>query len=89
MGEIDEDLLDASMIGDLEKAKGAIEKGANVNAKDYEYGRTPLHLASYNGYKSIASLLLEKGADINVKGKWDDWTPLHNASRYGHDATVS
>jgi ankyrin repeat protein len=46
MRQIDQDLFDASKIGDLEKAKRAIENGANVNVKN-EYGWTPLHLASF------------------------------------------
>jgi hypothetical protein len=37
MRPIDQDLLDASINGDLEKAKRAIEKGADVNAKNIHF----------------------------------------------------
>jgi ankyrin repeat protein len=85
---IDSDLLNASRDGDLEKAKRAIEEGADVNAKDdYDYGHTPLHNASSNGHEAIVSLLLEKGADVNAKKNGGD-TPLHWASKYGNDAIV-
>jgi ankyrin repeat protein len=86
---MEKDLYIASYDGDLEKAKRAIEKGADVNVHDYEYGRTtPLHKASWEGHASIVSLLLEKGADVNAKDK-DHRTPLHKASTYGHEAIVS
>jgi ankyrin repeat protein len=42
MGQIDKDLYNTSRVGDLEKAKHAIEKGADVNVKNWT-GMTPLH----------------------------------------------
>jgi ankyrin repeat protein len=44
MGQVDSSLFDASKDGDFEKAKRALENGANVNAKD-KNGQTPLHVA--------------------------------------------
>ena len=32
----------------------------------WQYGRTPLHIASIEGHGSIVHLLLEKGANINA-----------------------
>ena len=52
-----------------------IAEGANVNAKDDVYGRTPLHRAAYKGYKELAELFLAKGADVNAKNAGGD-TPL-------------
>jgi ankyrin repeat protein len=95
MGQIDKDLLDASINGDLEKAIWAIEKGADVDAKHNEgntplhwKGQTPLCLASWKRHDSIVSLLLENGANVNVKDE-DGCTPLHFASMEGQDAVVS
>ena len=42
MRVIDEELLRASKAGDKEKVKELLEKGADVNVKDYIYGRTAL-----------------------------------------------
>jgi len=41
----------------LEKIKEAVENGADVNSKDYDY-RTPLHVASYFGRRDIVEYLL-------------------------------
>jgi len=49
----------------------------DVNAKDEE-GRTPLHLATSEGYKEVSELLIVKGADVNAKNVDGD-TPLDSA----------
>lgn len=41
-----------------------------------------LHIASANGYMSVAELLLEHRAQVEVKDS-DGWTPLHAASCWG------
>uniref|UniRef100_A0A4W6C512 Protein phosphatase 1 regulatory subunit 16A n=1 Tax=Lates calcarifer TaxID=8187 RepID=A0A4W6C512_LATCA len=41
-----------------------------------------LHIASANGYISVAELLLENRAQVEVKDS-DGWTPLHAASCWG------
>lgn len=42
-----------------------------------------LHIASANGYLSVAELLLEHRAQVEVYDT-DGWTPLHAASCWGH-----
>jgi hypothetical protein len=86
MREIDQNLFDASRDGDLEKAKRALENGANVNFK-WDYGTTPLHQASQNGHDAVVSLLLDKGANVHVKG-FLGMTPLHRASWEGYEVIV-
>jgi len=54
-----------------------IEKGADVNIKNYK-GATPLQAAANNNFIEIAKLLIENGANINSKDK-DGWTPLYAA----------
>jgi ankyrin repeat protein len=76
MRQVDWDLSNASMIGDLEKVKRAIENGADVNVKR-NGGWTPLRLASSHGHKAVVSLLLEKGANVDAKSDSGD-TPLHD-----------
>lgn len=33
-------------------------------------GRTPLHIAAENGFKSCVEFLINKGADKNAKNYW-------------------
>lgn len=44
---------------------------------------TPLHRASYGGYKDCVKYLLKKGARIDAR-TCDDWTPLHCAVRWNN-----
>lgn len=46
-----------------------------------------LHIASANGYISVAELLLEQRAQVDVKDS-DGWTPLHAASCWGQVSTA-
>jgi ankyrin repeat protein len=61
MREINEELLNACKDGNLKKVKQLLEKGADVNAREYEYGWTALMLAALNGHKEVVELLIEKG----------------------------
>jgi ankyrin repeat protein len=54
-----------------------------VNAK-VKFGWNPLHIASANGHKAVAELLISSGADLNAKDNNDGWIPLHYAAQKGH-----
>uniref|UniRef100_A0A673B9X4 Protein phosphatase 1, regulatory subunit 16A n=1 Tax=Sphaeramia orbicularis TaxID=375764 RepID=A0A673B9X4_9TELE len=57
------------------------QSGADLNAQD-DNGATLLHIASANGYMTVAEQLLEHGAQVEVKDS-DGWTPLHAAACWG------
>jgi ankyrin repeat protein len=69
----------------LEIASLLIERGADVNAKEWEFGGTALHIAAGWGHEAMAKLLLAGGANINTidyDGK-NGRTPLDEARRNG------
>jgi ankyrin repeat protein len=83
---LNEELLDASKKGDVEKVKKLLKEGADVNAKD-RFGFTPLHYTALNGHFEVVKLLIERGADVNAKTN-GGWTPLRFAAIYGHFEVV-
>jgi ankyrin repeat protein len=75
----------AAQYNQLEVVELLIAEGADVNAKEDIYGRTPLFwAATKEGHKEIAEILITKGADVNVKSGDEETTPLHQAALYGH-----
>ncbi|KAL3587781.1 hypothetical protein FPOAC2_13692 [Fusarium poae] len=81
------DLMIASFYGHYVIVKLLLDKGAEIEAKDSEYGQTPLSWAAGNGRDAVVKLLLDKGAEVDVKDKGDR-TPLSWAAEKGHDAVV-
>ncbi|XP_034017461.1 LOW QUALITY PROTEIN: protein phosphatase 1 regulatory subunit 16A [Thalassophryne amazonica] len=66
------------MLADIQ---ALLRSGDDLNVQD-DNGTTLLHIASANGYMSVAELLLEHKAQMEVKDS-DGWTPLHAASCWG------
>ena len=54
-----------------------------MNAK-VKFGWNPLHIASANGHKAVAELLISSGADLNAKNE-DGETPLDYAETVYED----
>ena len=69
--------------GDLAGVKAAIAAGANVNAK-YNYGDTPIYVATVKNHPDVAKLLLAHGANPNAKDAKIGKTALHLAAQLGH-----
>ena len=55
-------IMISSYFGHQAVVKQLLEKGAELESKDSEYGRTPLSWAARNGRDAVVKLLLEKGA---------------------------
>jgi len=49
---VDPELYIAALVGDVERVKELLEKGANPNVRD-KYGDTPLHLAASGGLSTL------------------------------------
>lgn len=65
----------------IEDNRGSIE------ARDRQYGKTPLHEAAFSGNTEVVSLLLAYKADPNARDNQGE-TPLHCAARYGYMEVV-
>jgi ankyrin repeat protein len=46
-----------------------LEKGAELETKGKDYGRTPLSYAVGNGHRAVVKLLLEKGTELEIEDK--------------------
>ena len=50
-------------------------------------GRTPLHIAAWQGHTSMVELLLRYGADVNAVDR-EQRTPLQSSAWQGHESVV-
>jgi hypothetical protein len=71
--------------------KETLDEGADPNATRRRLGidmqETPLHLAAFLGFTTIARLLLERGADPNAKDSFEK-TPAEVADAKGYVETA-
>lgn len=81
------DVWEAVFIGDLKVVKQAIADGANVNARNPQFGEPMLSTAALMGHTEIMTFLMEKGADINAQNG-DGNTALHAAAFLGRADAV-
>jgi len=78
----------AATLGNIEAVKQHLAAGADVNATDDRYGRTPLSFAAANDYKELIELLIAEGADVNAKDVTGQ-TPLDGAVDNGFNQTAA
>jgi ankyrin repeat protein len=88
-GPHDEDLVQASTRGDLDKVKELIRKGATADAIVGERDTTPLYCAAKYGHLNVVEYLIEDGADIFARRRHSGTTPLHIAAEAGYTAVVN
>src|SRR5262245_19661318 len=83
-----ETLWAAVRSGDVKAIQDAIDKGADVNAKN-EYGVSALWIAAGKGKFAVVETLVKNGADVNCRD--DIWyqTPLTSATGGNQLKTVS
>lgn len=84
----DESLVDAAMIGKIDRVAALLAGGAPVDQPD-EGGTTALYAAAVGGHTEVVRALLEAGADPNRQSLGDsDGLPLCGAACWGHEETV-
>ncbi|KAK3629305.1 hypothetical protein LTR56_013036 [Elasticomyces elasticus] len=88
-GDYGNTLQAASAEGHVEIVKLLLDTGkVDVDAKDNEYGRTPLGWAAEGGHEAVVKLLLDTDKVDVESGDSDDRTPLSWAAGNGHEAVV-
>jgi len=73
------DLFYAARHNKVGLAKYLLDRGADKEAMDDVYQRTPLHWAARNDSRAVGELLLDRGADYEARNRYQE-TPLHLAA---------
>ncbi|GFO42114.1 ankyrin repeat domain-containing protein 49-like [Plakobranchus ocellatus] len=80
-------LASAVGAGDYRAVQKLLEDGTDPNQRSKD-GMTPLAVAAFWGYDTIAQKLIEARADINSCNRGTLWTPLHCAAFQGHGKVI-
>ena len=84
--DVNDELDNAVLAADLERAAFLLNKGADVNQLSKD-GSAPLHIAVNNGDNPMITLLLDHHANINVHDR-DGFTPLSLAAAWNRTPAV-
>jgi ankyrin repeat protein len=76
-----------AQIDEMKMSELLLDKGADINAKDNQYGDTALTHMALLGFTNVVMLLLDRGADINAKNNNGE-TALSCAVDVGETNTV-
>ena len=85
----------AAKSGNVDAIRSQLDQGANINAKDSEFGllhgRTPLHYAAKHGKVGAIRVLIEHGANVNAMDStpFGEGTALHDAAVFGHVEAIN
>ena len=79
--KVPNDLGGAASVGNLQKIREWLQKGANINGK-YDKDFTPLHWAATMNQVDAIQLLADEGADLNARDGHQS-TPLLLAAFFG------
>lgn len=84
--DLNQELSNAVLAGDVARIAWLVEKGANINSLDAQ-GYAAIHTAARNRRSEILSVLIAYKADVNVKDR-DGYTALHHAVLRNHPESV-
>jgi len=79
LAELESDLRQAAIDGEIETVKSLLAQGVNINAGD-ERGWTALRGAVFVENAQVVKLLLDRKAEPNIRAKDDGTTALHQAA---------
>ena len=80
-------LMQAAADGELLNVKLLTKAGADLNARDTDYGDTALTWASNQGHAECVRALIAAGADANQANRYG-WSGLIYAATYNHPECV-
>jgi len=86
MSDLDDALLQAAEAGDLAAVQTALQKGADVDARDAGFGRTALMTASMRSRIPVMQALLTAGAQINLQATLGETALILAASGRGGES---
>lgn len=77
-----EDIFSLARHNRADDIERLLDRGIPINVRD-KFGNTVLTIASQNGNKRVAKVVLRRGADINARNLKGN-TPLHYCYHYGY-----
>ncbi|XP_049944292.1 serine/threonine-protein phosphatase 6 regulatory ankyrin repeat subunit C-like isoform X1 [Schistocerca serialis cubense] len=83
-------LIEAAEQGAVEQLRELLAAGADVGAREEQWGSswTALHWAAGRGHVAAASCLVGAGAEVDARTSLEQQTPLHWAAVSGHAGVV-
>ena len=64
-----------------------LDRGADIESKDFRNDETALHVCARYNFSKVATVLIKRGAQVDARAKGQNlsnFTPLHYATMIGH-----